>query len=620
MKEFFLKNTAALFKVDEPLAFHLRSLERTLKFELLPNFNIKSKELCQNLYEENEEARTLEFLKNNFLKHPVLFLYGMANGYIVHELLKNKKHKRIIIFEKELELLYFALNNFDFSKALEEERLIIFYTPNLNTAQLSTLFNYEDIKTSLKAYNFTALADFYEKNYQDELQKINQELIQNIKFSYLIKGNDPKDSLIGIENMLLNLKDQLTHGVFKDFLKQRYAKAQSAIIVSTGPSLNKQLPLLKKYANKASIFCVDGSYAILAKKGIKPDYVLSLERVEATSEFFNNDFKEFDEGILFILCSVTHPKTLAYLKQNKREFMLVSRPLLFALFLNLESFGYLGTGHSVANMAFELAAALRHKNIIFIGQDLAYAEDGSSHPKDYHYGAHSQSIDHKSDEEAIAYKGKGLVKTHLSWNLFRLALQRDIALSKLQLKTRVINATEGGARIEGSEELSFKEVCENILNENLKKPFDKAQILSQQEAKNLFLHKIDKVKKALEKSKKFLKECKHELKKLETLLPTNYDPQKLDFRALSQMKIKLETLFKKLKKEVIFTETLDVIYFHNECELVRFETLQFKDKQEEEKMLIEWLEFEANWLIRACEYIYTQDQLIAEILEKINKE
>jgi len=620
MNENLMKNSAALFNVDEPLAFALRSLKQVLNYEILPNLNIKNKQLNALIFDENEEKSKLEFFKNHFSKHPVLFIYGFANGRILKELLKNDKHKRIIVFEKELEILYLALSADDFSKDIKDERLIIFYTPNLNAAQFNALFTYEFIRTSLKAYNFNILSQFYEKNFENELKSINAQLITAIKFAYYIKGNDPKDSLIGIENMLLNLKKQIEHGIFKDFLKQRHQKAKSAIVVSTGPSLTKQLPLLKKYADKASIFCVDGSYAILAKAGIKPDFVLSLERIDFTSEFFNNDFGDFDKDILFILCSVTHPKTLAYLEKNKREYMLVSRPLLFALFLNLPLFGYLGTGHSVANMAFELACALKHEEVIFIGQDLAYANDGSSHPSSYQYGANSDSIEHKSDEKVLAYGGKDYVSTQLSWNLFRQALQRDIALVKTTLKTRVINATEGGARIEGTEEVPFKQVCEKILAQNLNKPFQMPAKLEISKAKELFDDEIKFLKKALSKSSAFLQECKSELKELERLLPKDYEFSELDFKALRQKKIKFEELFKRLKKEVIFTEALDAIYFHNECELVRFETLSFKDDEEERKMLCEWLEFEAGWFVQAGEFIFTQDKLIAECLEKIQGE
>lgn len=617
MNENLIKNTTALFRVDEPLAYALRSFKQVFKYELMPNFNIKNKDLNEFIFSENEENEKLEYFKLNLKKHPVLFIYGAANGRVLNELLKNEKHKRIVVFECELELLYLAFCAFDFSKDIQSERLIFFYTPNLNAAQFNTLLNYEVIKTSLKAYNFSTASLFYEKHFEADLKNVNAKLIEAIKFAYYVKGNDPKDSLIGIENMLLNLKKQITHPVFKDFLKKRYQKAKSAIIVSTGPSLTKQLPLLKQYADRASIFCVDGSYPILAKAGIQPDFVLSLERIDFTSEFFNNDFGAFDKDILFILCSVTHAKTLEYLEKNNRHYMLVSRPLLFALFLDLPLFGYLGTGHSVANMAFELAAALKHEEVIFIGQDLAYAKDGSSHPSSYQYGAQGDTIEHKVEEQVLAYGAQGFVDTQLSWNLFRQALQRDIAMAKTALQIRVINATEGGARIEGTEEIPFKQVCEQILTQSLNKPFEKPQALEKAKADELFELKIRRIQNALKLSNAFLNECKDELKALEKLLPQGYELDKLDFEALRAKKQKFTQLFLRLKEEVVFTEALDVIYFHNECELVRFETLSFKDEQEERKMLVEWLEFEAGWFVQAGEFIYTQDKLMAQCLEKL---
>ncbi|WP_141071500.1 motility associated factor glycosyltransferase family protein, partial [Campylobacter ornithocola] len=278
-------------------------------------------------------------------------------------------------------------------------------------------------------------------------------------------GNDPKDSLQGITQLLHNLPYQLANPSLKDLLKQRKDKIENAIIVSTGPSLIKQLPLLKEYASKASIICADSAYPILAKHNIKPDYVLSLERIERTSEFFNNDFGDFDKDILFVLVSMVFPKTIEYLKKNGRNFMLVHRPLPFAQSLNMNDYGYLGSGMSVANMAYELAVKLGHKNIILIGQDLAYGEDGNSHPKDYHYFKEDFEGSRKQGLFVTAYGGNKEVETNRWWKIFKETFEKDIALmNPLDIKT--YNATEGGARIEGSIEKPFKELCEELLRED----------------------------------------------------------------------------------------------------------------------------------------------------------
>ncbi|EOH2355851.1 6-hydroxymethylpterin diphosphokinase MptE-like protein, partial [Campylobacter jejuni] len=110
------------------------------------------------------------------------------------------------------------------------------------------------------------------------------------KNAILSSGNDSKDVLQGIEQLIYNLPKMITHTAYQDLLKKRENLSDTAIIVSTGPSLTKQLPILKKYANKATIISADSSYPILAKHDIKPDYVVSLERILLTSEFFNNNF------------------------------------------------------------------------------------------------------------------------------------------------------------------------------------------------------------------------------------------------------------------------------------------------------------------------------------------
>ncbi len=75
-----------------------------------------------------------------------------------------------------------------------------------------------------------------------------------IRFIVLNKGNDPHDSLVGIKHTLDNLPKMLNHGIFQEFLKERRAKVENAIIVSTGPSLIKQF-LFKKYAIKLHFLC-----------------------------------------------------------------------------------------------------------------------------------------------------------------------------------------------------------------------------------------------------------------------------------------------------------------------------------------------------------------------------
>ncbi|EOJ6078866.1 motility associated factor glycosyltransferase family protein, partial [Campylobacter jejuni] len=600
-KDLFLKNTQALFEVDQILAYKLRALEKN-DFKILQNengINFIKDDIMLYKNPEQELLENLTLFQNKYKKYPVLFFYGFGNGMFYKTLCENKNHKHIIVFEDELEILALALHLFDFSKELKNEKLILFHTPNITTAQLTTLFMYEHIQKSVKIFNLFIHSDFYLKFYSHQIQELNKKLIENIRFIVLAKGNDPYDSIIGIKHMLNNLPKLLNHGVFQNFLKARKQKVKNAIIVSTGPSLTKQLPLLKKYANKATIFCADSAYPILAKHNIKPDYVCMLERDDIVSKCFDNDFKEFDQGILFIISSVVHQEVIDFLEKNSRKYILVHRPLHFAVSLNLKEFGYIGVGASVANMAYELAASLRHENIILIGQDLAYAKDGSSHPKEHIFGNEGEKI--RGEVYTLAYGGEKQVRTQLTWNLFRQAFEKDIFWAKEKLKINTYNCTEGGARIEGTIEKPFKEMCETLLKEDLKKPFDLPKILENNETKNKFLQTQKLLIKNIEQSEKFIKKCQNELKKLDFELGKS----QLNLQTLIKIKQNLLIFFKDFKRLKLFNELTQAIYYHNECEIMHYEVLN--DLEQNEKIK-DFLTGQKTWWLQSFEYLNTQNQ------------
>ncbi|EGG0462181.1 motility associated factor glycosyltransferase family protein [Campylobacter lari] len=575
-KELFLKNTQALFEVDQILAYKLRKITNTQRFQLIENKIFDTQN--QVFLDDNHS-----FDYEKFKLYPVLFFYGFGDGKFFIELLKNQHLKHIIVFEEELEILYLAFHMIDFTTLLRKEKLILFFTPNVNTAQLKVLFDYPQIKYTLKIFNFHFYNEFYTNFYIPNAQNVMQILLNLVKTLMLTRGNDPKDALIGIKHNIINLEKIITHIPFKNLIKDRKTKAKNAIIVSTGPSLMKQLPLLKKYQENAVIFSADSSYVILAKEGIKPDYVFSLEREDMTSEFFNNDFGDFDKNILFIIASLTHPKTIEYLEKNNRNYMLVLRPLFFESKLGLNEYGFLGNGMSVANMAYELAGALRFENIILIGQDLAYSDDGKSHPKEHLYGD-------QGDEEIVykticAYGGNGEVKTQLTWYLFLKSFEKDIALARDILKIKTYNATEGGARIEGTIEKPFKEICEEFLKEKIEKNIILTKAKNPQ--KKLKQCK-EKLNKQIKQSEIFINECKKAIKE-----------KNLE---------KLEKLRLKLSKSDFFSDILQARFFQNECEVLKY-------KVEKEKNVELFLMQQIDFFEEITLYLEKHNETIKENLK-----
>ncbi|ELD5367615.1 motility associated factor glycosyltransferase family protein, partial [Campylobacter jejuni] len=442
-KELFNKNIEALNNIL--LKESLKEIKSS-KFELILgkdnlDINLKDTSIKNNGggYNENllyqdpiKELQTmLNTYNDKYLLYPVLYFYGFGNGILFKALLQNKNHQHIVVFEKDIEIIWIMFHILDFSSELQSARLMVLNTNKPEIQDYTELCSSKPFFQFSRIYFLELMSHYYERFHEDVLE-LNKKLVQDFKDSILSHGNDPLDALQGIEQFVYNLPQMITHPSYKELLSKRKGISDTAIIVSTGPSLTKQLPLLKKYASKATIFCADSSYPILAKHNIKPDYVLSLERIPLTSEFFNNDFGEFDKDILFVLKSYVHPHTTKYLQKNNRNFMLVSTYASFINYLKLDDFGYFNMGFSVANMNFLLAIHLKHKNIVLIGQDLAYAKDGLSHTKDYsnldkHEG-HFQRDKNKYTTQAYGDNGK--VESSFVWTLFRHNFEQDVANAK----------------------------------------------------------------------------------------------------------------------------------------------------------------------------------------------
>ncbi|EKO4607449.1 motility associated factor glycosyltransferase family protein, partial [Campylobacter coli] len=310
----------------------------------------------------------------------------------------------------------------------------------------------------------------------------------------------------------------------------------------TGPSLTKQLPLLKKYASKATIFCADSSYPILAKHGIKPDYVCMLERTEITAEFFNNNFGEFDKDIVFVCAGVVHPKTIEYLKN--KTFIITQKVLAFPYYINLKNFCYAAVGFSVAHTLSYLATHLSHKNIIFIGQDLAYAENGNSHPDDYQNSANyeSQMYEHIL---TIAYGGNGKVETHSIWLLFKNWFENEMIPNTRKMGITTYNCTEGGARIEGTIEKPFLWACENLLDKDLNKPFEKLEPLSLNKQNEFLLKAYYKVYQSIKHCRDFSKILSNDFENIQSVylsLNEKEEDINLAIKKIDEFKNKLENI------------------------------------------------------------------------------
>ncbi|ELZ8942984.1 motility associated factor glycosyltransferase family protein [Campylobacter jejuni] len=511
------KNIQALLSgVNEPLGNKLLNFiqnKTCSRFNIDENLNIYDKTHNVFMYENLEEELNFFYqsILEKTLRYPFICIYGIGNALLIKNLAKHYKH--LFVFESEIELFILALSTIDLSEELcsgriylvdiEEERVDI---------QLLILFDMKDMFEYLSLYEMFVNNVYYKQFYEDIWHKADELCKKNIK---VVIRNLNSSLCIGFEcysHLLQNIPSMLESIPFQRILSERKNKFENAIVVSAGPSLAKQLPLLKAYQDKAVIFCADGALSMLEKEGIIPDYVLNIDFEDLPLRFFQN--KENKTSLNMLSCA-THPSLVRVL--DNKSVILRDDPLCQRF--NLNDFGYIDTGTHVSHFSYTLALALGFKNIIMIGQDLAFDEEGNSHSKGFALG---ERIDHTLNLPTLqvpAYAGKGEVLTHIAWNDYRIKLEYLFACNSKEAK--FYNATEGGARIHFTEELSFKECCEKLLTKE-KPKFDIPKSLTPNRSDKLLVKFKEKIQKDQDNAKRFLDDALALKQILENILSKDF--------------------------------------------------------------------------------------------------
>ncbi|EOC4236949.1 motility associated factor glycosyltransferase family protein [Campylobacter jejuni] len=511
------KNIQALLSgVNEPLGNKLLNFiqnKTCSRFNIDENLNIYDKTHNVFMYENLEEE--LNFFYQSILektpRYPFVCIYGIGNALLIKNLAKHYKH--LFVFESEIELFILALSALDLSEELcsgkiylvdiEEERVDI---------QLLILFDMKNMFEYLSLYEMFVNNVYYKKFYEDIWHKADELCEKNIKVVIRNLGSNSNLSFECYSHLLQNIPSMLESIPFQRILNERKNKFENAIVVSAGPSLAKQLPLLKAYQEKAVIFCADGALSMLEKEGIVPDYVTNLDFTDLAMKFFQNKENKLS---LNILSCTTHPNLVCLL--DNKSVILRNDPLYQRF--NLNDFGYVDTGTHVSHFSYTLALALGFKNIIMIGQDLAFDEEGNSHSKGFDFGEKFSGEENIDKLKVPAYAGKGEVLTHITWNDYRIKLEYLFACNSKEAK--FYNATEGGARINFTEELSFKECCEKLLTKE-KPKFELPKSLTKNRSDKLLVKFKEKIQKDQDNAKRFLNDALALKQILENILSKDF--------------------------------------------------------------------------------------------------
>ncbi|MEG6584992.1 motility associated factor glycosyltransferase family protein [Dendrosporobacter sp. 1207_IL3150] len=385
--------------------------------------------------------------------YQVIFFFGIAS---FEEIIKVSEHAHrntlFVIIEPNLSFLQHALNQDDFRKLESINYILAGIGP-------------EDVPNLMKAITATRallllknpvfyINSFYRKNDLQIVKKYIVEIRNSIKHKFFRLGNAIDDSLIGLAHNMKNLKKiPMTTDVAA--LKGCFT-GYPAFVVSAGPSLDKNIEYLKNIENKGIIIAVDTIAEKLVNNGIKPHFIASVERINVWEYFFQNKPMYYDNSYL-VAPPVLQPeaidafngRAILPMRQSVREY----KWLTGLLGLSLDHMIWMGA--SCAHVALGFASHIGASPLVIVGQDLAYGDDIS---KTHAAGTEYDIRPEEEPEEILSVVGyyDKEVKTQPIWNDFRLIFEDRIK----DLDVRVINSTEGGARIHGTEQKPLREVVD----------------------------------------------------------------------------------------------------------------------------------------------------------------
>lgn len=274
-----------------------------------------------------------------------------------------------------------------------------------------------------------------------------------------------------MENFIYNLHDFKQVNSCGD-IEKILPKNIPVVIVSAGPSLSKNIEILKQAKGHSLIIAVDTAIRFLLKNNIVPDITVSLDP-DKPEDYYSDELSHI------IPCMFDVDANPKIVHKHKGRIFLFNCSNAYVNLLGKQIGKYYypltDVGGSVATAPFALMRDFKQKKIILIGQDLAYV-DGRTHVGDIDDGATTV----KTEVDGI--NGEK-VTTRSDWLSFLKWFEKQIdKMNQNEMGIEVIDATEGGALIHGTKVMTFIEALNSCKDANGRLPdYDFEKIIEKME-------------------------------------------------------------------------------------------------------------------------------------------
>ena len=388
-----------------------------------------------------------------------IFMIGLGNPHYLEELLdRTDDSVMILVYEPSFSIFWKLLELLDI-KALFKRKLIALCVEGINEEEYMSIAGpmLQGDRVALMKYfvlpNYEVICCKQVYNITKALKKYVTGYVSNVSTGIRFSG-------VKADNIFHNA-DYVRTGYKAKQLQAVLPLDIPAIIVSAGPSLNKNIAELKNAKGKAFIIAVDTAMKPLLKEGIVPDMFAIVDGLKPLHLIELEECKKIP-----LIATFDAAKAVLDYHTGKKFFYNEDIKYVNHMFeINNQPFEGFVVGGSVATLALSLVSHLGFETIIMVGQDFAYT-DNKSHA-DGTFQEKMQTVD-TSKYKMVEGNIEKLVPTDSQLMMYREWFEDFISVWQKDNDVRFINATEGGAKIKGAEVMTLKDA----IRENCKRTVD----------------------------------------------------------------------------------------------------------------------------------------------------
>lgn len=403
------------------------------------------------------EAWCSRHKRKNYFEPEIIF--GMGNGEYLLRQRKENPHNPFLVYEPDLNVFIALLHERNLTEILKDEKLYLAVGKrgiSESAVWMSNVINY----SNYEYIDFCALPG-YTSVYPYEYLLYKRAFLEMLESLVLRKNTLNHRGREIVENTFSHMQDVVCQhtlaGLIDKFEAAQNEMPSTAFLISAGPSLDKNIQELKTIQGRAFVMAVDTAMKPLLQAGIKPDMFVTIDPAKDIFLFE----QEGIEKIPMILSS--HARGAISKIHTGPHFYIVNSGDYVIKYLDYYDKKYQAGsyGGSVATDAFLFLEKMGFSTIVLVGQDLAYPNN-RSHAK----AAYDDEVKPETQEGVFfmvedIYGGQ--VLTRMDMNHYRRWFEEEIATAK---NLKVIDATEGGAKIRGTEIMSLKEAIERQCHES----------------------------------------------------------------------------------------------------------------------------------------------------------